>query len=353
MKIYNAVPGLGLLLFETHATFSGNKATLADQRLRGHKSIIDCALPCSLGSCRFNDVDPWNHIDNEKNVWQEFHFTLEAGINYNITLERDPTNCNVEPLRLLNGPSGFNAQEQFDYFHDECGPTERWAVTPLTTDAFKFSVTMSHDVEYQDAAQGCPSEGFKYSVVIEPPPISIDYIDPTCHEPPQQSFIVGSGTFESRPGSFRLDPTLTGEASFAFKINHNDGNANDQIVPTHSLSNSFMTQFNFDAANLHFTSTSYNWLFTNQRDGCARFQGTGSLDNDINAIFDVIAFEKGFEIYIYESFASGSRGSLIYHSFGRLNELLSGDIKVSNCKGTGVSFVGNTDDLDLAIPLCH
>mmetsp|Transcript_1122 Transcript_1122/g.1967 ORF Transcript_1122/g.1967 Transcript_1122/m.1967 type:complete len:357 (-) Transcript_1122:303-1373(-) len=345
MKIYKVLFGLELLSIGAHAGYvQGDKIkSHHHQGLQRDNVFVDCAWPCSLGSCQFDDVYPWNYVDNGRDVWQEFRFTLEEGTTYNITLKRDPTQCKMEPSRLLYGNSGFNAQEQFHSFVDGCGPTERWAITPSTTDLFTFTVTMNHAAAYQ-GDEDCPREGFKYSVVIDPLPLpsDSDYVDPTCYDPPQRSFVKGSGTFDSRAGSSRHDPALTGEVNFAFKIKHNDLDDNGQIIPNNSFHDSFMTKFNFDAANLHFVSTSYKWLFNNEREGCARFQGTGLLDDGAEAIFDVIAFDEGVgsnekdnvEIYIYESMESGFRGPLIYHSYGRPHKLSSGEIEVSNCKGT-------------------
>ena len=83
---------------------------------------------------------------------------------------------------------------------------------------------------------------------------------------PNGSWVSGGGWIDSPPGAFVAMPAETGKANFAFVARYQDG-AN---VPTGN------TQFQFNAGDLNFLSTSYDWLVVSGR--FALCKGTGTIN---------------------------------------------------------------------------
>ena len=81
-----------------------------------------------------------------------------------------------------------------------------------------------------------------------------------------QGLVTGGGTISSEPGDYELDPTAGGQASFGFTAKYKKG-AN---VPDGN------TNFVFQAGELHFHSSDYDWLIV--AGDTARFKGTGTID---------------------------------------------------------------------------
>src|SRR4030095_14397917 len=67
---------------------------------------------------------------------------------------------------------------------------------------------------------------------------------------PNGGFVTGGGWLTSWPGSYALDPSLTGRANFGFVSKYQRGNQ----IPTGE------TEFQFQLAGLNFHSTVYEWL---------------------------------------------------------------------------------------------
>jgi hypothetical protein len=85
---------------------------------------------------------------------------------------------------------------------------------------------------------------------------------------PNSSFVTGAGWFMSLPNAYALDPDMTGKAHFAFVSKIVKGS---QGIPTGS------TSFRFQAADLVFESTSYEWLVV--AGARAQFKGRGSIND--------------------------------------------------------------------------
>jgi parallel beta-helix repeat protein len=82
---------------------------------------------------------------------------------------------------------------------------------------------------------------------------------------PDGGFVTGGGWFESPYEAYDLDPYLTGKASFGFVSKYQTGAS----TPTGE------TEFHFNAANLYFHSTSYDWLVIGG--ARAQYKGSGTL----------------------------------------------------------------------------
>ena len=85
---------------------------------------------------------------------------------------------------------------------------------------------------------------------------------------PNGGFVTGGGWIDSPAGAYTADPTLTGKATFGFVTKYQKGaNAPDGN-----------TQFQFQAGDLNFHSTSYEWLVVNQGGKNAQFKGEGAIN---------------------------------------------------------------------------
>lgn len=85
---------------------------------------------------------------------------------------------------------------------------------------------------------------------------------------PSAGFVTGGGWINSPAGAYVADPSLVGKATFGFVSKYVKG----KTEPTGN------TEFQFQAGNLNFKSTSYDWLVVNQNDSNAQFKGIGSVN---------------------------------------------------------------------------
>jgi len=97
---------------------------------------------------------------------------------------------------------------------------------------------------------------------------------------PSAGFVTGGGWISSPVGAYRPDPSLTGKANFGFVSKYQKG-AN---VPTGN------TEFQFQAGNLNFKSTSYEWLVISGAKG--QYKGYGTINGSGNYRF-VLTVEDG------------------------------------------------------------
>jgi hypothetical protein len=130
-------------------------------------------------------------------------------------------------------------------------------------------------------------------------------------------FVTGSGWINSPAGAYKADPTLTGKATFGFVSKYQKG----ATVPTGN------TEFRFQAGNLNFQSTSYQWLVVNQNGTNAQFKGTGTINGSGSYTFVIWATDGSpdtFRIQITDSngntvYDNGTQqaiggGSIVIHS---------------------------------------
>ena len=86
---------------------------------------------------------------------------------------------------------------------------------------------------------------------------------------PTGGFVTGGGWIDSPLGAYTAEPTLTGRVNFGFVSKYKKG-AN---VPTGN------TKFIFQAADLNFHSSSYQWLVVTQGGSRAQFKGSGTINS--------------------------------------------------------------------------
>lgn len=83
---------------------------------------------------------------------------------------------------------------------------------------------------------------------------------------PTAGFVTGGGWINSPAGAYATDPTLTGRANFGFVSRYQKG----ATVPSGN------TEFQFQAGNLNFKSTSYDWLVI--AGSQAKYKGSGTIN---------------------------------------------------------------------------
>jgi hypothetical protein len=97
---------------------------------------------------------------------------------------------------------------------------------------------------------------------------------------PSAGFVTGGGWIDSPPGAYTADLTLSGKANFGFNAKYQKG-AN---VPIGN------TEFQFQAGNLNFSSTDFQWLVV-QGGNTAQFKGTGAINRTGKYNFIVTAMD--------------------------------------------------------------
>jgi hypothetical protein len=96
---------------------------------------------------------------------------------------------------------------------------------------------------------------------------------------PSAGFVTGGGWFNSPAGALVADPTKTGKATFGFVSRYQKG----AKVPSGN------TEFQFQAADLNFHSSDYEWLVVSGPQ--AQFKGTGTINGQGNYGFLVTAVD--------------------------------------------------------------
>ena len=94
---------------------------------------------------------------------------------------------------------------------------------------------------------------------------------------PEGGFVTGGGWIMSPAGAYAADPTLTGKANFGFVSKYKKGAS----VPTGN------TNFQFKAGDLHFHSSSYQWLVI--AGARAKYKGVGTINGEGNYGFMLTA----------------------------------------------------------------
>jgi PKD repeat protein len=122
-----------------------------------------------------------------------------------------------------------------------------------------------------DDDTGSDTENFEYVVVYDP----------------SAGFVTGGGWINSPPGAYISDPYLGGKATFGFVSKYLKG-AN---TPTGN------TEFQFHAAGMNFSSSSYEWLVV-QGSNRATYKGVGTING---------SGEYGFLLAAYDGGTSGDR----------------------------------------------
>jgi hypothetical protein len=99
---------------------------------------------------------------------------------------------------------------------------------------------------------------------------------------PSAGFVTGGGWINSLPGMYLLDPSLSGKANFGFVSKYQKG----ATVPTGN------TEFQFHAAGLNFSSTTYEWLVVNGTSK-ATYKGSGTVNGGGNYGFLLSVVDNG------------------------------------------------------------
>src|SRR2546426_4682319 len=143
--------------------------------------------------------------------------------------------------------------------------------------------TLTLTVNNSDGATS--STQFKYVVVYDP----------------NGGFVTGGGWIISPPGAYLTNPTATGKANFGFNVKYPTGSS---TVPTGH------TKFSFNAGNIDFSSTGYNWLVVSSSTQ-AQFQGTGTINGAGNYLFN-IAIQSGSTNFIRIQIINNTNNNVVY-----------------------------------------
>jgi hypothetical protein len=126
--------------------------------------------------------------------------------------------------------------------------------TCSATRSFQAAGVYEIGVTVTDSDGGSATAVYRYVVVYDP----------------AAGFVTGGGWILSPAGAFTADATLTGKANFGFVSKYQKG----QSTPTGQ------TEFQFKAAAMNFSSTSYEWLVISgaraQYKGSGRINGAGN-----------------------------------------------------------------------------
>jgi hypothetical protein len=160
--------------------------------------------------------------------------------------------------------------------------------------------------------------------------------DPTCITlavyDPNGGFVTGGGWIRSPGGAYLADPSLEGKANLNFAVKYNQG----MIVPI------AQTEFQFNAADLYFSSGSSEWLVITEAN--AKYKGVGTINGQGEYGFMLTATDADltpstdadlFRIQIWDR----STGERVYdNQFGQPDdgydgtEIGGGNIKVHKAK---------------------
>lgn len=198
--------------------------------------------------------------------------TADDGVNAPVGDSATVTVGNLAPvIGSVSGPvapAHINSAVAISATYRDAGTTDShtsnidWGdgSTPTTGTATGGGITSTHaytapgvyivTITVADDDTGSATELFQYVVVYDP----------------SGGFVTGGGWITSPAGAYTADPAMTGKATFGFVSKYQKG----ATVPSGN------TQFQFQAGNLNFTSTAYEWLVI--AGPKAQYKGTGTIN---------------------------------------------------------------------------
>ncbi len=121
------------------------------------------------------------------------------------------------------------------------------------------------------ASTGIFSVVAKVTDLADPGSFDTGTFGPIIVYDPDGGFVTGGGWIDSPPGAYQPDPSLTGKATFAF-VSKYKKDASEPVGDT---------QFQFKAADMSFSSSSYEWLVVTGSD-YARFKDFGTINGNVD-----------------------------------------------------------------------
>jgi PKD domain-containing protein len=175
------------------------------------------------------------------NTTTGFLFSLLNGAVPVTATYTDPGSNDTHSCQLiLDGDIDTNGS-----YNPVSGGTCSGSILPVQADVYDLIVNVKDD----DGAVGTAS-------------IMIVVYDPSA------GFVTGGGWIDSPLNALVANPNLTGKATFGFVSKYLKG----ATIPTGN------TEFQFHAAGMNFSSTSYQFLLVNQAGNNAQFQGKGTIN---------------------------------------------------------------------------
>lgn len=200
--------------------------------------------------------------------------------------------------------------EVFDYLNNEVGADRACGSALGATEAgvYNVKVTVTDDDGDSDS----------------------EYVQVIVYDP-SAGFVTGGGWIYSAAGAYAADPSLEGKATFGFVSKYIY--QKDKTTPVLTGN----TEFVFQAGNLNFHSSSYEWLVVNGVGTRAQYKGAGTINGGgtlyafkLTAIdgktsgpdqFRMQIFETDGETVLYDNYVSGPAteqplggGSIMIHT---------------------------------------
>jgi hypothetical protein len=137
--------------------------------------------------------------------------------------------------------------------------TESFTYTYPSTGVYRVTVTVKDKIPGSEVSQS-----HEFIVIYDP----------------NGGFVTGGGWIWSPAGAYVANPSLAGKATFGFNSKYQKG----KTVPTGN------TEFQFQAGNLNFKSTAYEWLVISGTNK-AQFRGTGTINGSGDYTFVLTAID--------------------------------------------------------------
>jgi len=137
---------------------------------------------------------------------------------------------------------------------------------------------------------------------------------------PSGGFLTGDEWIDSPAGTYVPDPSLTGKAMFGFVSKYKKG----APVPTGS------TEFQFQAGDLNFHSSSYDWLVV-KGSNFARFKGVGTINGEGAYRFQIWAADSDTDTFRIRIWTEDGGSEVVVYDNG-MNQPIGGGSIVIHAK---------------------
>jgi hypothetical protein len=274
--------------------------------------ITQPAINASTGTLTFRAKSTPNTPISLSVVLKDDGGTAYGGVDTSVPATFTITITNVAPSGLAAtlpvAPVQINTQAPVNVTFTDPGPEDVHTVTINWGDATAPTVQTltvgarmtqpSHayaqpnvyvvTVTVADGDGGSISDTYEYIVVYDP----------------DGGFVTGGGTIYSPPGAYKPALTVEGRANFGFVSKY----VKNSATPTGS------TEFQFQAGNVNFKSTNYEWLVVSGTKG--QYRGYGTINGAGNYRF-VLTVDDGtpdkFRLRIWSDLQSDDgNGSIVY-----------------------------------------
>jgi hypothetical protein len=197
-------------------------------------------------------------------------------------------------------------------------------------DVLTYAWDLDNDGLFDNATGVTPSASFSsagvYTVGLK---VCDDYTTPACDTTvatvvvydPSAGFVTGGGWIDSPEGAYVPDASLSGKATFGFVSKYKVG----ATVPTGN------TEFQFQAGDLNFHSTSYQWLVVTGGNS-ANFKGVGTVNGEGEYLFKVWASDGSPDTFRIKIWTEAGGVETVLYDNGSLQPIGAGSIVIHTKK---------------------